>query len=602
MSLGGRSAKGWGSQATVGILALIALGVLLAYVDRIFTAWPLYAADEGGYLIQALYGKTLLADPDRVSGFRDLGGGAFSLIIRALTYVTQNLLPWLRILGAGAYFGGLGLVFLTARGRLDRSQRLGFLLLALAFPYYRFVFTALPEGWYVGLIGLIVFATFRLYLSRPMAHALIAGALTGVLVMLKPDGVSVAAAFAVLGLLDLLCGRRDLATFASRLALFAAALLAMGALLTLASAQPITRPLSFFLTAHQAGALSGQITQADAIIGVRALALVTASSLLLAGTPLLTGLLRIEMRWRWSRGRERFSLEPQEVSFLLVLLSFGATLAMVTFVSMKALILGSDQVNRLWGRSFEFFVPMLWLTAAPFIAEFERAAGRWWRVVTGVITVAGVLGLTACLFGGIMVMPWDAGALQAFFRPDLAKFAYAPLISPFPIALVATLAACAAVALTAWPTHRIWLAYFVTLGLLSTWIDKAWEQSLRPQRAQMESELQVIKTILDQRPGRALILADDLGAHNLIILNLKARAYMTHARQGEAVAPARAATFDTIAYMGHHSIGGAWKLLFDGKVFKVAIPDPRPSAQASPGPSPAAGDSAGALGSGPRSG
>ena len=581
MSPGGRSTAG--SGLIVSALALAALGVLLAYIDRIFMPWPLYAIDEGGYLLKALYGKALLADPTLIQSLQELNSAAFILAIRALTYATHNLLPWLRVLGAGAYFVGLALVFLTVRGRLDRSQQLGFLLLALAFPYYRFVFSALPEGWYVGLFGLIVFATSRLYVSRPLTHALLAGAMTGVLVMLKPHGVSVAAAVLMLGLFDLVAGRRNLIVFLGRIAVFAVAFLAAGALLTLAIGQPVAHPFSFFLAGHYSNALGSQTTRADAIIGVRALALVTASSLLLAGVPALTGLLRIEMRWRWTRGRERFNLEPQEISFLLVLLAFAATLAMVAIFSMKALAYGPGEVNRLWGRYFEFFVPLLWLAAAPFIVEFERAAGRWWRIIVGVITAAGVAGLAACLFGGVMIFPWDATALQAFFRPDPARFGYAPAVGPFPFAIAATLAACAAMALTAWPTHRIWLAYFVALGLLSTWIDKAWERDIEPERAQLESEIQVVKNILDQRPGRALILADDLNVHHTIALELRARAYMTHARPDHAVIPERAAAFDTIAYTGRHPIGGSWKLLFDGKVLKVVIPDPR-SSRPSAGP------------------
>ncbi|MDP3748348.1 MAG: hypothetical protein Q8Q88_15015 [Phenylobacterium sp.] len=564
------SEDGFGARLGMGLLVLAGLAVVLAYVDRIFLDLPLYPGDEGAYLIHGLYGKAVAADPKLSPDLQGLNNTAFLLIIRAVTYGTHNLIEWLRALGATAYFAGILLVWLGVRGRLSSREALGFLLLAAAFPYYRFVFAIMPEGWYVGLLGLIILATIKLYLSHPVTHALVAGALAGVLVLLKPHGLAVIAAFPILALLDLAWGRRELTSFVARVVIFALAFVAAGNLVALLAGEPITRPFTFFVGDHYAKALTSETTPASLIVALRALALLVASSLLLAGVPILTGLLRLGMRWNWSRGRGRFDLEPQEIAFLLVLLSFGATLAMTAIFTMKALVYGPTEANRLWGRYFEFFIPMIWLTAAPFVLEFERGGGRWWRIVAGVVPLAGLAGLIVFVRGGIFLFPWDATALTAFFRPDPAKFGMIPLVPYFAIAVGATLAACAATGSTNWRAHRIWLAYFVLLGVLSTALDRAWERDGWPAREALNTELHVAELLVSQESGLLAAIVDDLNAGHTTFWRLQARPHMILVAPDADVADQALAAYDTVIVVGPHDlVGDGWKPLFLGQRLAV---------------------------------
>jgi len=576
MSLGDDGAgTGLGARLAVGLLALAALGVLLAYADRVFLPLPLYGGDEGAYLIHALYGKQLAASPDLVPYLQSVNSTAYFLIIRAVTYGTQNLLEWLRILGALAYFCGLALVFLSVRARLARGPALGFLLLALAFPYYRFIVTAMPEGWYVGLLGLIVLVTAWLYVSRPVVHALLAGTLCGVLVLLKPHGLSVAAAFAVLALLDLVLGRREPLVFLGRIAVFAAAFLASGNLLQLLAGQPIVAPFTFFYGAHYARALHSPDTPATLLIGLKSAVLMASATLVLAGVPIATGLARLAVRWRWSRGRGGFTLEPGEIVFLLVALAFAATLAMVAIFSMKAISYGPGEVDRLWGRYFEFFVPMIWLAAAPFIGEFERGGGRLWRVSMGVIPTLGLMGLIYFLFHGVVLFPWDATALTAFFRPDLTRYEIDPLIPYFVIAAAGTLAASTAMAFTNWRTHRIWVAYVVLLGVLSTSADLDWSRRLQAERAALDSELHVAALITARQQGDIAMVVDDPNVAHSSFLRLRARPHMILLGPDEDVAVARLVDYDTVIVAGAHDlVGGGWAPLFEGQRLSMFRRDP----------------------------
>ena len=541
-----------------GLLALAMLGVLLAYATRIFLDLPLYPATEGGYLIQALYGQTLPSHPDLLADIQGLNNTAFFLIIRATTYATHDLLAWMRVLGACAYFAGVMLVWRSARDEAGQSPPLGFLLLALAFPYYRFVFAVLPDGWYVAVLGAVILLTARIYLSRPIIHAIAAGALSAVLVLLKPQGASVVLAVMILALLDVVMGRRDIRVTIGRVVVFATVFLTAGNLVLLGAGQPVLSPFAFMFNAQQAAVLGAGMTAQTLTAAVRALAPLLSSFLLLAGVPALAGLLRIEMRWRWIAERKLgpFRLERQEIAFLLVLLSLIATLAMTA-------IFEPAETGRITGRDFEFLAPLLWLTAAPFIAELDRAGARWWRIAMGLVATVGLAGLVICLAGGAATAPWDTAALSAFAWGARSTIPY------FALACAAVLAAGAAIAFTAWPMQRIWLGCFVALAAVSTLIDFGWENAARPARAALAADLRQADKIASQRLGGVAVIAADKSAAHQLFLGLRGRP-RTVLIGPDAERPAgRLADIDTVVAAGVRPPNNTWMPIFEGKSLKV---------------------------------
>ena len=536
---------------------------------------------ESGHLIHALYATTLAARPDLLPQVQELQDTGFALIIRAVTYGTQNLLPWLRILSALAYFGGLLLAYLSVERNLERRQAVGVLLLAIAYPYYRFAFAALPDGWLIALMGLVIFTTSRLYTTRPSVHAILVGALAGVMVLFKPQGLALAGAFAVLAVIDLGLGRRNLRVFAGRITAFTAGFLAGANLLQLLANQPVSEPLTFYLGGRFDAFLNGQLSPSAWIVGARALVVMVAASMLLAGPPVLTGLLRVEMRWGWSRGRLRFSLEPQEATFLLTLLTFLGVLLITAILSMTDVAGGP---NRTWGRHFEGLIPLLWLTAAPFIGEFDRAAGRWWRIAMAVAPVIGLAGLAGCQLDGARPQAWEAAALTAF---DLDHPIYAAA------AALTVIAAGLAMGLTAWPASRIWLALFVALGLLSTGRDVTWERSGALGRKSVSAELTTADAIVSRRPGGVAMIARDSATARLAFWRLRARPEAMF----EQPTTANLANVDTVVGVGARAPGADWRTLFHGG--SVGIYARGASAPAAP--RPVAGSGA-AIGPGPGSG
>lgn len=500
---------GLGARVTCGLSALAAAVAALTYVDRAFADLPIYVGAESAHLIGALYGKTLAENPGLGLGLQDTGDLAFTLLIRAITYATQNLLPWLRLLGGAAYVAGLLLVFMAVRRNLQPKVAAGFLLLALAYPFYRFAFAVLPDGWYVGVLGLTILATARLYLARPLIHAAVAGALAGVLILLKPQGLAVLAAFVPLALVDLSLGRRSVPIFAARLAILATAFLATVNLVQLAAGQPVTAPFSFYLADQYDALIQGAITPSDWATGARALAGMISAGVLLASIPATTGLLRVELRWLWTRKRGRFDLEPQEATFLLTLLVLTLTVPLTALLGASA----GGEADRIWGRQFEALIPLLWLTAAPFIVEFERGGGRRWRIAMALAPLVGLAGLAVCLFDGLALQPWDAAALSAF--------AVEPPIY-FTLAAGAVITAGAAMALTPWPTWRIWLACIAGLAVVATATDWAWRASEAPAQAVLGVELAAADAIIARRPGNVVLVASDPLAR-LAYLRLRAR-------------------------------------------------------------------------------
>ena len=541
-----------------GLLALAMLGVLIVYASRIFLELPLYPAAEGGYLIQALYGKTLPSHPELLADVQGLNNTAFFLIIRATTYATQDLLAWMRVLGACAYFAGVMLVWRSARDEAGQSPPLGFLLLALAFPYYRFAFAVLPDGWYVAVLGAIILLTARVYLSRPIVHAIVAGALGAVLALLKPQGASVVLAVLILALLDGFLGRRDIRVLIGRVVVFATVFLTAGNLVLLAAGQPVLSPFAFMFNARQAAVLGDGMTAETLTAAVRALAPLLSSFLLLAGIPALAGLLRIEMRWRWIVERKLgpFRLERQEIAFLLVLLSLIAALGMTA-------IFEPAETGRIAGREFELFTPLLWLTSAPFIAELDRAGARWWRIAMGLVVAVGLAGLMICLAGGATTLPWDAATLSAFAWGGPSTVPY------FALACAVVLAAAVAMGFTAWPTQRIWLGCFAGLAVLSTLVDIGWESSGRPARAALAADLRQADKIAGQRLGGVAVIAGDKGTAHQLFLGLRRRP-QTVLVGPDAERPAgRLADIDTVVAAGAKPPINTWRPIFEGRSLKV---------------------------------
>lgn len=572
---------GLGARVTYGLMGLAGAVVALIYLNRIFLDLPLYVAAETGHLIHALYAGTLAARPELLPQVQQLQDAGFALIVRAVTYGTQNLLPWLRILSAAAYFAGLLLAYLSVARNLERRQALGVLLLALAYPYYRFAFAALPDGWFVALMGLAILATSRLYHGRPVIHAALVGALAGLMVLFKPQGLALVAAFVALACIDLGLGRRDVRVFMARIATFSAGFLAGANLLAMAAGQSVAEPLTFYLGARFEPLFAGELSPAAWITGARALVVMVAASMMLAGLPTLTGLLRVEMRWGWSRGRIRFALEPQEATFLLTLLTFVGVLVITAALAMTDIAGGP---NRTWGRSFEGLIPLLWLTAAPFIGEFDRAAGRWWRIAMGVAPVIGLAGLAACQLDGARPQAWDAAALTAF---GLDNPIYAA------VAAGTVVAAGLAMALTVWPAERIWLALFLTLGLLSAGRDVIWERAGAAGRSGLGAELLAADAIVSRRPGGVAILAQDPASARLAFWRLRARPQAVL----DAPVPESLAKVDTVVTVGARAPGAEWRALFQGASVGVyARGASLPAASR-----PAVGDGA-AIGSRPGSG
>ena len=541
-----------------GLLALAMLGVLIVYASRIFLELPLYPAAEGGYLIQALYGKTLPSHPELLADVQGLNNTAFFLIIRATTYATQDLLAWMRVLGACAYFAGVMLVWRSARDEAGQSPPLGFLLLALAFPYYRFAFAVLPDGWYVAVLGAIILLTARVYLSRPIIQAIVAGALGAVLVLLKSQGASVVLAVLILALLDGFLGRRDIRVLIGRVVVFATVFLTAGNLVLLAAGQPVLSPFAFMFNARQAAVLDVGMTAETLTGAVRALAPLLSSFLLLAGIPALAGLLRIEMRWRWIVERKLgpFRLERQEIAFLLVLLSLIAALSMTA-------IFEPAETGRIAGREFELFTPLLWLTSAPFIAELDRAGARWWRIAMGLVVAVGLAGLMICLAGGATTPPWETAALSAF------AWGGPSTVPHFALACAVVLAAAVAMGFTAWPTQRIWLGCFVALAVLSTLVDIGWESSGRPARAALAADLRQADKIAGQRLGGVAVIAGDKGTAHQLFLGLRGRP-QTVLIGPDAERPAgRLADIDTVVAAGAKPPINTWRPIFEGRSLKV---------------------------------
>ena len=549
------------------LVAVVALACVLGfYLNRVFAPLPLYAGDEGAYLIRALYPPEAAAKDPLVP---ELANGFYFLVARLVRALSFHYLPWLRLIGLVAYIGGVLLVWRATTPALPRPARLTFLLLALAFPYYRFVVTALPEGLYVLMLALLAWATATLYRRRPLVHAGLAGAVCAALVLTKPHGLAVVAGLAALIVLEGLASRRPVLA-GLRLAVSGAVFLAAGNAVQALAHQPVASRLRFFVGPFYDAALSG--APAPGAFGLAALAAagMAATVALFAGPPIVAGVLDIAQRRR-AGAREA---EGTDLVLVLLLLSLAATAAMVTVFAFKISV-SHGETKRIWGRYFEFFAPLLWLAAAP---SFARLADRGQLVglASAGVMLAGLAGLYACFQAGVVLYAWDGGALTAFFRPHPERALITVRLPYREIATALTLAAAAALALKMRP-ERVGAAYVLALAVVSTQLDDFWIGPMAGTRAEFAAEVRAAGALLSQDAGRGAIFVKDNNDAHLSFLALDGQVQIAVASP-EGVEAAAAAPYERLVTVRDLPGPPGWRPIYEGWQLKVwekaAAPSP----------------------------
>ncbi|KRB40060.1 MAG: hypothetical protein V4514_05215 [Pseudomonadota bacterium] len=552
-------------MAGQGVVLSLGAGVLLFYVNRLFGELPLYAGDEGAYLIRALYARQLAFDPGRYQMVQPVANTLYFAIIRLVDDLSLNVIPWMRLIGAASYFGGLALLYSIAVKECGRKVALGFLLIAAVFPYYRFAFSAMPDGVYAGLLCLIAFVVYRTFLSRPLLGAVLVGGLSGALVLVKPHGVVVVAAYAALCLVDTLVRRAGLLPLLGRLALFGLAFLTIGVGVELADGQPLSQAISFFRGSAYAEHL-GHATAVNAW-GVAALSATSMTAL----TAIFVAVPLIAAATVMLRERGPGQLDSADLAFLFVALCLAATLAMVTIFSFKMAVLETE-TRRLWGRYFEFYVPMLWLLAARPLSAWERSSTLRRRgLVAGAILV-GLAGLLGALALGVRLNPWDGTAITAFASPDVVRFPFGYVGGSRLVAILATLAIALAT-LAGVSVRRAWPAYFVVLGLLSTRADDAWVGEFAQRSRTIEHELHVAGALILDVAGPTVVIVNDGNDGHIAFLRLKGRVTVRATPPGPlAERPLRNARSAIV--FGDRTPGAGWRKVFSGRELAAYVREP----------------------------
>jgi hypothetical protein len=493
-------------QAAAILVAALVLGF---YLQRFALPQPLYTWDEDGFAMRALFAPELLT---RNPFAPTHSNGAFLGLIRAAHGLSNDYLPLLRGLNAAFYFGGILIVAAVATRSLPPMRRLAWVAIALAFPYYRFVISGLPEGMYVGVLAALAAATALLY-RRPLAYGVVAGVLAAVLVLIKPHGLAVIAALLVVSAIDLMA-RGGWKPALLRLAAFAVAFFAAGNAIQWATGQTVVSPARFFVEPFYGGSLAASLVPGAIGYGVLGLFTMGSAVTLLAGIPLWFGAGDILRRWR--QERRAFRLTGDDLLFLLLAMALLATVVMAAIYTAKVASAPSE-MKRLWGRYFEFFTPLVWLSASAFAERRERLATWRSRLILAAIPLAGLAGLLLSFRLGVVLFPWDATAVTAFFRTDPARAGFAEPIPFRALMVAATLLAVAAIAAGA-RLSRVWLPYTVALGLLSTVFDASVTGSMVQQQTELNGDLHAAAPALQGARGEMLVLTSDANDADIVFM------------------------------------------------------------------------------------
>ncbi|MDB5463475.1 MAG: hypothetical protein JWP23_1864 [Phenylobacterium sp.] len=548
--------------AWLAAAACVVLAILGFYARRLLMPLPIYAADEAAYLIRALYPDVMVALNPSVA---PLNNGVHLSVIRAVYEMGAPYIVGDRLVNAAAYVGGLLLLWRSSVTGLPRRDGLVLLLIAVGFPYYRFAFSNLAEGLFVGVLALICLATGRWYRTRPLVHALLAGALAASLVLVKPNGLATVAALAVLAGLDAAASGRW-RRLPLRALLFAVTFFVVGNLIQIAAEAPAAHPLAFFVGDLYGGQLATASPPGAVSLGLLTLGSTVSAMALLAGAPIVAGLVELASRWRASRGR--FEASGGDLVFVLLVLSLFATLVMVAIFAMK-IASTPGETKRLWGRYFEFFAPMIWLAAAPALAQ---PVGRRLALACAAVTLAGLAGLLASFQAGIVLLPWDASILTAFFHSDPVR-APAEFAVPYrTLAVAATALAAVALALRARPMQA-GLGLILALAALSTWLDHIWVGPMAADRDALERDIIALQPALPPT-GDIVLLAPDENNGHLGFLRLDARPRVLLGPPGQTPAGALFGARAVVVSGPEPPPGGPWVRTYKGEQLSLYRPPP----------------------------
>lgn len=543
----------------LGVAAVATLAILGFYISRLTVRLPIYPADEVVYLVRALYPDAMVAiDPTIATA----NNGAHLSIIRAVYALGAPVVLGDRQANAAIYLAGLAVIWRACSRRLPRFDQATVGLLLLGFPYYRFAFSNLAEGPFVAVLALLCAMTLWWGQRRPFLHAALAGALAAVLVLIKANGVATLAALALVMAWDSY-ERGGWRSLPLRLILLAGAFFAVGNLIQFAADEPVANPLTFFVSHGYAVDLTVRRAPGAWRSGALEAAGMIFSTAMLAGVPLVAGLR--DLFERGLRPRDPVDADSTRIVFLLLTLSLAATILMVGYFAMQ--VAGTPtETKRLWGRYFEFFIPLLWASAAPLLLRPPAMRVAW--IYAGV-TLGGLAGLLACLQLWIVLFPWDASILTAFFHPDPERAPLALRVPYRALAVASVVVAASALALRAQPL-AVGTGLILALSALSTGLERTWTGPMIAQHKAIDRDLRVIAPALP-RSGEVVLLTPDPNLDHLVFLRLGARPRVFPGEPAQAP-PREVAGAAAVLTSGAGPPPGAWRRTFQGEELSMFRP------------------------------
>jgi hypothetical protein len=130
----------------------------------------------------------------------------------------------------------------------------------------------------------------------------------------------------------------------------------------------------------------------------------------------------------------------------------------------------------------------------------------------------------------------------------------------------------AAAAAIAWraPPWRVATAYFLALGLLSTWLDHVWTGPIAQKRTEFDADIQVAAALTPDEPALNAVLAVDNNDAQLGFLGLGGFAQVLPAQAG-APPPAAALTFKNLVVVAPATPPAGWACPYRGKQLAVCV-------------------------------
>ena len=549
----------------ISLPAVLLLGMAVYALFSVSLGHPIFCSDEYAYYISGKFNDQLPALYQLDPGLQRISNLLYFAIIQVFSRVfgTQFILGF-RLVHSIEYLFAAWLIYQTVvRSIGTRNAMLGtaaFLLM----PAHIYIYTVMPETELVLLVAILSFILVRVYPHKGSLGSLLAGALIGVGVLIKPHALAML--LAVLGAMVVLCflcrdRRRIIEVLTHNLLLLASCYITIVVLWCLTSKQWILDPSAALGLQFYGRYLENAANHISFLSKLGSTLLYMLGHLVVIAlifAPVLVWSLSHVIQKERERQVPCDTVDLEKTALAVFTITMIAShIAMTSWFTAGAGALSEGEAMRLHGRylgpALAFF-PVLYFFAIGELSAFGKKL------------ISVISGLAMCLYLGVVIktfkiFPWDYPLLFAFFNEmNWYHWAFEGNISHLGsmLFLVVAIGLVLSVCYRGLQVRILYLQLFLILlvGCLQTY---GWIFSSFRNHAELSMKSKAISTILGTGQfGKGVVIAEErYGRESYILFGLANAPKVIERKVGSVISEADIAGADWLI------LGNEYLMQFD---------------------------------------